>query len=164
MKIFKTAFTVLALFVLLFTGMTCKKSYIEKNELPPITQTGANTFGCYVNGDVFVPRGSGANIVLSVEKNGNDYFVKAIHNEKGSIIFEFSPSLNNEIKCFSYSNYKNQCLYNVCPPLNYELKIDKHDTNSKIISGRFSYTFPATAACPEVKITEGRFDLKYTEN
>jgi hypothetical protein len=33
----------------------CKK---EISQLPPETQNGANTFGCLVNGQVFVPRGS----------------------------------------------------------------------------------------------------------
>lgn len=27
-----------------------------KDELPPITQTGANTFGCLIDGNVFIPK------------------------------------------------------------------------------------------------------------
>lgn len=35
----------------------CKKDKASEAQLPPVTQTGANTFGCLVNGKVFVPRG-----------------------------------------------------------------------------------------------------------
>jgi len=38
----------------LFSG--CKKDKVE-DYLPPATQIGANTFGCKINGKVFVPKG-----------------------------------------------------------------------------------------------------------
>ncbi|MCC6289338.1 MAG: hypothetical protein IT249_15775 [Chitinophagaceae bacterium] len=41
------------LFSLLLLSSRCKK---DRFELPPETTTGANTFGCKVNGKVFVPR------------------------------------------------------------------------------------------------------------
>lgn len=41
------------LFSLLLSASRCKKSHFD---LPPETTTGANTFGCKVNGKVFVPR------------------------------------------------------------------------------------------------------------
>ena len=41
------------LFSLLLSASRCKK---DRFELPPETTTGANTFGCKVNGKVFVPR------------------------------------------------------------------------------------------------------------
>jgi hypothetical protein len=48
------------IFLLLLTitlmGAKCKKDNIEINKLPPITQTGANTFGAVVNGKVFLPK------------------------------------------------------------------------------------------------------------
>ena len=45
-------------FVLL--SSSCKKSKPTNpvDQLPPETQTGANTFGCLVNGEVFKPGGS----------------------------------------------------------------------------------------------------------
>ena len=50
----------LLLSALLFTSAKCRK---DKNnnpvdQLPPETQTGANTFGCLVDGKVFKPAGS----------------------------------------------------------------------------------------------------------
>ncbi len=54
MKNFKTI-TLTALACLLLE-CSCEKTQ-SLTELPPITQTGAKTFGCYVNGELFVPMG-----------------------------------------------------------------------------------------------------------
>lgn len=56
-------FCLLSLSVLLLTSAKCRK---DKNnnpidQLPPETQTGANTFGCLVNGEVFKPGGAQLN-------------------------------------------------------------------------------------------------------
>jgi hypothetical protein len=45
----------------------CKKTKIDPvpvpaiDQLPPITQTGANTFGCLINGNVWLPKGYDGN-------------------------------------------------------------------------------------------------------
>jgi hypothetical protein len=55
----------LVLFVLAIgftlSGMQCEKdqNIPEIDKLPPATQTGANTFGCMVDGKAFMPRKSG---------------------------------------------------------------------------------------------------------
>lgn len=43
----------------MFIGAGCKKNKpkTELEKLPPITQTGANTFGCLVNGRTWIPKG-----------------------------------------------------------------------------------------------------------
>ena len=44
----------------MFMGASCKKNKPQKTELeklPPVTQTGANTFGCLINGKAFTPKG-----------------------------------------------------------------------------------------------------------
>ncbi len=40
---------------LLFTNMNCKKDKLSIDYLPATTQTGANTFGCLVNGEAVTP-------------------------------------------------------------------------------------------------------------
>ena len=54
----KKIITVILLSTLL--GASCKKTNTPSptDQLPPTTQTGANTFGCLVNGKVYVPKGS----------------------------------------------------------------------------------------------------------
>ena len=51
----------LLLFALSFVliSNSCKKKKDEEPQLPPETTTGAYTFGCKVNGRVFVPRSGG---------------------------------------------------------------------------------------------------------
>jgi hypothetical protein len=56
---------------ILLCSNSCKKDNNSFEQLPPITQTGANTFGCLINGQVFTPEGStwsGSNLIA-----GNDY-------------------------------------------------------------------------------------------
>lgn len=44
--------------VTVLTASMCKKKPVDPiDQLPPETQTGANTFGCLVNGEVFKPGG-----------------------------------------------------------------------------------------------------------
>lgn len=48
--------TLLALSALCFAA--CKKTNTPvQDQLPPITQTGAGTFGCLINGEVYTPQG-----------------------------------------------------------------------------------------------------------
>lgn len=45
-------------FMSLLTASGCKKNKLsELDKLPPATQTGANTFGCLVNGKAYLPGG-----------------------------------------------------------------------------------------------------------
>lgn len=60
MKTIKTTLTIFSL--CLFSLFNCGKSDDDRftPTLPPITQTGANTFGCYIDGKLLTPRdGSG---------------------------------------------------------------------------------------------------------
>lgn len=53
--------TIFSFFLLLLLG--CSKDNLSNDSnvsLPPETQVGANTFGCYANGKLIVPRGYGA--------------------------------------------------------------------------------------------------------
>src|SRR5471030_2994923 len=51
---------ILPIFSLIILSSSCKKHVIQPADqlslLPAATQTGANTFGCLVNGQVFVPK------------------------------------------------------------------------------------------------------------
>src|SRR5437773_8453594 len=53
----------------LFLSNSCRK---QKNEeqLPPATQTGANTFGCLVDGKVWIPTGGGAGSGINPTSGG----------------------------------------------------------------------------------------------
>lgn len=51
----KTTFLKTALLLFVITFLNCENNDPE-DQLPPITQTGANTFGAIVNGKVFVAK------------------------------------------------------------------------------------------------------------
>ncbi len=60
-KTMKTTFKTfsIAVIALSFLAAGCEKEKPAPiDQLPPATQTGANTFGCLVNGEVFKPSGS----------------------------------------------------------------------------------------------------------
>ena len=63
------------LVLLLFTFSQCKKANTNPiDELPPETQTGANTFGCLVDGQAFKPGGaslSGGSLQCNYQYLGN---------------------------------------------------------------------------------------------
>lgn len=63
---------------LCFTLQSCNNDDDNNNDtLPPATQTGANTVGCLVNGEVFLPKNEGINpaVVCNYEFfNGEFYF------------------------------------------------------------------------------------------
>ena len=149
---------------MLLTNMTCKKSYIEKNELPPITQAGTNTFGCYVNGEIFLPRsGPMYGGAITAKKTGGSFYIKMADdfNISRMIIIELEQA--GSLKCIKFSK-GGGCSTENCTAINNNLIDLKVDETNKIISGQFNAVLPSTSSCPEGKITEGRFDLKYTEN
>ena len=49
----------ICLYVMLVFFASCKSCRKEVNALPDATQTGANTFGCVINGQAWVPNGVG---------------------------------------------------------------------------------------------------------
>ncbi len=48
--------TTLLLIALTFLNCSSSDDPISQDQLPPITQTGANTFGCVINGEVLIPK------------------------------------------------------------------------------------------------------------
>ncbi|MBS1738883.1 MAG: hypothetical protein JSS98_20215 [Bacteroidetes bacterium] len=69
--------------LLLLSAASCKKNKL-KDPLPPATQSGANTMGCYVNGIVWLP---------DTRDNGSIPRLKAISvvfwNTKSQLLFTF---------------------------------------------------------------------------
>jgi hypothetical protein len=151
---------------------------ISKNEeLPPATQEGKNTFGCYVNGKLWLPKGSNgtSNLDASYDptfENGafelNAYRIRddvdqfiALGgknvNKVGSYIFSQdldSPGalLNDKKTKCSYSEQPNVIFGN--------FTVSKLDIANQIISGTFEFTLAKTG-CDTIKVTDGRFDMKF---
>jgi hypothetical protein len=167
--------------VLLFAS--CKK---EVNELPASTTTGANTFGAFLDGEMWIPQQFGvitANNLLEARMTGTGALIINARNFSSSPTeteFEIylkdvngtgTYQLNQSTHKFpdQVANY-GYFIKRKVMPLNEWISDASHtgmvsitrlDTAAKVVSGNFSFTAASvdSSAVP-VKVTEGRFDIK----
>ena len=171
------------LFFLCISFNSCKKDKTEPTEiskLPAATQTGANTFGCLVNGTVFKNvgfDGSNSNFRLLVDptfQNGSFQIrVYSFENSKYqrininsndiSNIGVFNVIGNNGPLFIDYNNENGTCNFNQSANcyLKGNLNITKYDISNGIFSGTFQFNIKdPNFNCDTIRITEGRFDKK----
>jgi hypothetical protein len=167
-------------FLLLFSSLLLNSKCRKDNEpqLPPETTIGANTFGCKIDGKVFIPQGRNgmpglvANQYFLGTGPGGGWFTFVTASDKDNIIIIETDSLllleNNSyslkpMKGFAYGrHYFNLLSFQMNQNDVGTLFITKHDMQRHILSGRFSFT--ATNVYDQTKkvnITEGRFDIIY---
>lgn len=172
----------LALVVVL--GFTACSKDVE--ELPPATQTGANTFGARVKGELWMPQGFGVvptAPILEARYGGNNaVFINArnfgsspdeseieiyLQNITGPGVFLLNQATgvypNNSA---SYAYYverrirpENEWITNAS--YTGRVEVTRFDTVNHIISGTFEFQAINMYGTPEpISITEGRFDVK----
>ena len=164
----------------LFTFNQCKKK-TEEPQLPPETTTGAMTFGCKVNGKVFVPkdgRGRPGLFVQYVNLGngvGGGWFLNisadnwvpstpegiTISTDSLLVVDGATYTFKYRKKGFPGAIYFNGYQYNASDNNLGELKIKKFDSINRIISGTFFFTGSDFLNIQTVNITEGRFDIRY---
>jgi hypothetical protein len=171
------SFLSILLFALIFQFSGCdwfKKSdpkpLTELQKLPPATQVGKNTFGCIVNGKAVVAPTTVD--VTAVYQQGilqigggalnPQYSVGLVLYEKnyGLISVRTYPA-NNYPDSFCTTSYQKDTV-TYCQDQAFEgsITITKIDRTGYIISGLFEFT-AAAKDCDTLKITSGRFDIKY---
>jgi hypothetical protein len=173
----------LFLSVLLLGQLSCKKD--SGDQLPAATQTGAQTLGAMVNGQVFVAKNG------SAEAGGGGIAIEAVYNPAANqsnplqcsaynlqavgrpgILFTStiplqqgqtynlqvvgSPTSNAGSLTASYF-YKGDYYY-IVAPLTGQLTIIRLDLTAKIFSGSFAFQ-AANSRGEQVTVTDGRFDL-----
>lgn len=170
------------------TANHCKKNKPTNpvDQLPPETQTGANTFGCLVNGQVFKPGGAqliGGSLQCNYQYVNNGFYFTLIgRNKAGSNLLSSIGlytdslmiqqgdiiSLKARIKGNSSGNY-----YKAINSFQYEqydtdgniykgiLQIKKLDPVNQIVSGTFWFDAMDSNG-KKVEVREGRFDTHYT--
>lgn len=187
MKKFKKTIWLIPLLAIMLSGMQCSKNKevlkTELEKLPPITQTGAKTFGCLVNGVAYIPdngctilcppafkpkydnsNGGLLTITSILTTNGNDKSIN-IGIDSCITIGKYFFETNNINKRLGFNNYKNST--NCITSFNLDfgtliegyLEITKFDLSNNIISGVFEFTL-SKPSCETIKITNGRFDAK----
>jgi len=131
----------------------------KEPELPPETQTGANTFGCYVNGVLLVPTYSG--IIFDVPRLEASLY---IYFQSGDSVLNIkSRGKNGDCSLFVLNPEENikKTLMRVTFTNDYrdydgrdvgEIIITRFDTINRIFSGTF--------VVKNIGMTQGRFDIR----
>lgn len=170
-------------------GVSCKKSKEspedELSKLPPITQTGANTFGCLVNGKAWTPKGWDGrqpNFFIIVDptfRNGDfslrtyrldnsiyESYVIGSDSINATSTYIISDIANTRIIYHKGTPDLSQIFCTVSYNGNFQrtgyLRISKYDLQSGIVSGEFEFTM-VNKDCGNgdiIKVTKGRFDYK----
>ncbi|WP_395076613.1 hypothetical protein [Flavobacterium sp.] len=153
------------------------------SQLPPATQTGANTFGCLLDGEVFKPgiTNNSYNCFYQLV-SGEYYFRVSANNKKNNVLKaisvgteQLSISQGQTLNLFERSNgncygefFNGNDLtgvienYNTSILYTGELKITKLDFTNNIVSGTFWYDVKDNQNVVH-QIREGRFDMRFTQ-
>ncbi len=160
--------------------LSCKKNDpAPVDQLPLATQTGANTFGCLVNGQPWTPQGTDGTSNYSVYYDPgyahgtlNIGVYRYANSEPSSkqLITIYSDSLKN-IGTYALTKNKHQeALFKDRTTVGCEffggtyyrrgtLTITRLDLQAGIISGTFAFTL-YRPGCDTIKVAQGRFDKK----
>ncbi len=147
-----------------------KDSTTKKDVLPPITQEGKNTFGCKVNDEVWVPKGSISVPALTSNYQNNSFSIavnRSADNEylyyNGYFTSAGQYSLYDPLQTIFYSKEINGILHQYSTDSDHTgvMTITKLDTSEGIISGTFYFDAIDTVTNEVVHVTDGRFDVKY---
>jgi hypothetical protein len=147
-------------------------------QLPPATQTGANTFGCLINSQAWTPRGnngySNYSIAVDPTYHGGTIDIRAYRytdNLLQSIILggdslkatgTYSLALKSRSIFFTDKHLPLACQNFDGRTGQYRrgtLTITRLDLQAGIISGTFSFTL-YQPGCDSVRVTQGRFDKR----
>lgn len=160
---------------------SCKKETLNLNDLPPITQTGANTLGFTLNGKPWKPQGQVglvSNLAINVDFGFNKgilvinayRYISSFQEPftigiKDSLCFLQIPITIplNRTSLYGITYTNKQCNFfnqDFDVQSTGSITILKLDKTNKIIAGTFTATL-SKSGCDTIKITEGRFDMKF---
>ncbi len=167
--------------------MSCRKNHIEETLFPAETQSGLNTFGCYVGDEAFIPSttlfGNVRPINVYYTPASNQYYEAGFLSIQG-IDARYSLDvagnvLIQKLGVFGVGEYSLSHVFNCVNPYacdggsyynakewkNYfiesgKLTITRLDTLNKIISGRFYFISKDTSGNRK-EVTGGVFDTKF---
>jgi hypothetical protein len=171
------------LYLILISGLQCKKMEDERSKLPLITQEGKRTFGCLINGKAWTAENGGLIITRSPLRfvyeytNGGLFYIIAkksitAQNIDEEIIIAVDSCTtakkyfftNSHSVRFAYIDYNNaECrdLFSKDTGVlsSGAVSVTRLDLSEGIIAGTFEFTLSKNG-CEVIDVTEGRFDAK----
>lgn len=172
--------------LLFFYSLNCKKDKrSELEKLPTITQNGANTFGCLINGKAYTPKGYRGNVpnyyvLVDPGFSDGDLSIRTYRIEDNLMIsLSISSDSIKNTGIYTINDHgrtqsrfskdaadlsRSYCdiFYGSTHQRNGFLKITRYDLQNGIIAGEFEISM-VNRDCgygDTIKITEGRFDYK----
>lgn len=165
---------------IILTASQCKKK-TDEPQLRPETTTGAMTFGCKINGKVFVPRDGRGKPGLFVQYvymgtgPGGGWYLNIpatnwvpnppegvnIGTDSLLLIEGATYLFKAQQKGVASAFYQNGPEFNTTDSNPGELRITKHDQQNRILSGTFFFTGTNISTGEKISVTEGRFDIRY---
>ena len=172
--------TIIALIFCIALSFSCSKTVTE---LPPATQTGANTFGCSVDGKLWVPAGFGiaptTPILEARFMPDSDFIINArnfseeptetefeifIKGMSATGTYSLNTTTGHPTQAVNYAYYVKRKL----TPLNewitsaqYTGTVTITKNNDHIVSGTFQFQVINMYNTPQpVTVTDGRFDVR----
>lgn len=149
----------------------------RKDRLTKATETGAGTFSCKVDGKVFLPRkGNSLSSVdpIFVDNSQMDGFTVSGRQNNGLNAFSYSISIvmphlaqtgMYELARYPYGEYRVEvsggARYHTDASHPGTVTITRCDLTNRIYSGTFAFTAVDDSTSKVVKITDGRFDVKW---
>lgn len=147
--------------------------------LPPETQTGAGTLGCIVNGQVIsifssflTPAEWSSAVTLRIVGQTSapqpEYAMQLVLHGNladGQLFYltafgnKFSTTSNEFVADASTDRFS--CVYSGKQVKTGKVELVKFDGVARIASGRFAFTLYEPGGCDTLRITNGRFDVKF---
>lgn len=176
--------------ITLFSGMLCEKNIPEIDKLPPATQIGADTFGCLIDGKVFIPKSKGfmdgSNLQCQyqyLEQNNQppcNYFALGAGDSKSYPDQIYGIALSAQCMDLGVGNYEltnYQELFSLAGRFSIigfngieeyytnsihkgELNITRFDLEKQIMSGTFWFD-AVNQDGKKVEVRDGRFDVHF---
>jgi hypothetical protein len=168
--------------LLLITSLTaCDKNDDDSpqdpvSQLPPVTMTGENTFGCLVNGVPFIVTNTSDQIAIFQNGGlivGGQKEVDGLSENLQIFISEnnigepFSINTNyilnsDGVPSGEFYSESDNCIYTTSINYTGTITINHIDNINYTISGTFNFEAYSNGCSSAIDITQGRFDLQYT--
>ena len=152
---------------------------VKKEELPPATQEGKNTFGCLVNGKVWLPKGNAGGVSGSLDASydsmqaGGTFDILAhriLSDIDRNYIYIYMTNLRAAGEYDLCCEQVGTALFDYSQDCNFDrdtlvhragrLVITKFDHSNRIASGTFEFTLFKSNR-DTLYVTDCRFDMKF---